>query len=272
VAFIDIVTQYNYEPLGQRNTFWREGHRMDIRSILRRSETLMGLRQDFRNAAQSVRKLKRTQSTGDFFQEYLATHTVRKLHVGAGKCVLAGWLNTDIKLEMSDVFFLDAIKPFPFDENAFDYVYSEHMIEHISRPDASFMLRECRRVLKPGGTLRIATPDLQVITGLYGNDGDVDKHHYVKWITDKLVNNASEYHTGFVINQAFYSWGHQFLYDGELLTESLRDAGFTEIQRRPMGFSDDEHLHDIESHGKFIEDDRIAAFETMIFEAKCPNS
>jgi hypothetical protein len=36
-----------------------------------------------------------------------------------------------------------------------------------------------------------------------------------------------------------------------------------------MGCSDDEHLRGIESHGQFIQDDRVAAFETMILEARC---
>ena len=245
---------------------------MNIRSTLRRSETLVGLVRDSRNAAQSVKNIMRRRSQsndGVFFQEYLSTHRVRKLHIGAGDGALDGWLNTDIEPGTGDVFFLDATKPFPFKENTFDYVYSEHMIEHISRRDASFMLSECRRVIKFSGTIRIATPDLQVLAGLYAGNGDPDKHRYIKWVTDRLTKNMREYQPGFVINQAFYNWGHQFLYDGELLGAALRDAGFTDIQRCPMGFSEDEHLRGIESHGKFIEDDHIAAFETMILEAKC---
>jgi predicted SAM-dependent methyltransferase len=219
-----------------------------------------------------VRNIIRNRSrdrVADFFQQYLATHKIRKLHIGAGDGGLAGWLNTDIDPGADDVFFLDATKPFPFIEQTFDYVYSEHMIEHISREEAAFMLRECRRVLKPSGTVRIATPDLQVIAGLYAGNGDSDKHRYIKWVTDRLMKHASDYQPGFVINQAFYNWGHQFLYDGELLAKALRDAGFTDIQRRSMGFSEDEHLRGIESHGKFIEDDQIAAFETMVVEGKC---
>jgi SAM-dependent methyltransferase len=254
--------------------FDEEGNfNMNIRSVLRRSETLVGLVRDSRNVAEGVRNVMRRRSHSSdsvFIQEYLASHRVRKLHIGAGDGALRGWLNTDIEPGADDVFFLDATRPFPFHENMFDYVYSEHMIEHISRRDASFMLSECRRVLKPGGTIRTATPDLQVVAGLYAGNGDPDTHHYIKWITNKLMNNASDYQPGFVINQAFYNWGHQFLYDGDLLAIALRDAGFTDIQRCPMGFSEDQHLRGIETHGKFIEDDRIAAFETMVLEAKCP--
>lgn len=246
---------------------------MNIHNILRRSETLVGLVRDSRNVAQSVRNILNRESrhdAGDFAQQYLATHRVPKLHIGAGDGALPGWLNTDIEPGADDVFFLDATKPFPFHDSAFDYVYSEHMIEHVSRRDAAFMLSECRRVLKPNGTIRIATPDLQVIAGLYAGNGNADRHRYIKWVTDRLMKNARDYQPGFVINQAFYNWGHQFLYDGELLAVALRDAGFAQIQRCSMGISNDEHLRGIESHGKFIDDDQIAAFETMVLEGKCP--
>jgi predicted SAM-dependent methyltransferase len=49
----------------------------------------------------------------------------------------------------------------------FDYVFSEHMIEHVSYAEGLLMLRECLRVLKPGGRIRIATPSLEVLLDLY---------------------------------------------------------------------------------------------------------
>jgi hypothetical protein len=91
----------------------------------------------------------------------------------------------------------------------------------------------------------------------------------MKWVGYKTTNNANNCQPGFVINQAFYAWGHQFLYDAELLAKGLQEAGFTNIRRCPMGCSDDEHLRGVESHGKAIEDDRVAAFETLVLEASC---
>ena len=51
---------------------------------------------------------------------------------------------------------------------------------------------------------------------------------------------------------------------------ALTDAGFHDIRSRAMGDSDDEHLRAVETHGKSIADDRVAAFETMVLEATCP--
>ena len=132
------------------------------------------------------------------------------------------------------------------------------------------MLRECRRVLKPGGTIRIATPNLEVLIGLYSYNGDPLNERYIKWIMDRYLNGINVYKASFVINNAFRNWGHQFLYDGELIEMAMQEAGFINIQRCSPGESDDENLRGIESHGKNVADDDMAAFETMVFEGKCP--
>ena len=55
-------------------------------------------------------------------------------------------------------FFDDHIPPFkPFKDNSFDCVVSFQVIEHIR--DDSFFLKEIFRVLKPGGTAWITTPN-----------------------------------------------------------------------------------------------------------------
>src|SRR5688500_20185435 len=128
---------------------------MNIRSVLRRSETLVGLVRDSRNVAQTLRNItsKRPQPCdGVVLQEYLAKHRVHKLHIGAGDGALAGWLNTDIDPGADDIFFLDVTKPFPFAGNMFDYVYSEHMIEHIRRLEDEVIDTEMRGMLNHNST------------------------------------------------------------------------------------------------------------------------
>ncbi len=55
-----------------------------------------------------------------------------------------------------------------------DVIYSSHMLEHLDRREARLFLAEARRLLKPGGILRLAVPDLQMIAERYGRDGDAD--------------------------------------------------------------------------------------------------
>jgi predicted SAM-dependent methyltransferase len=63
--------------------------------------------------------------------QYFAAHAERKLHIGCGANVLSGWLNSDFPARARDVLNLDATQAFPFQDGTFNYVFSEHMIEHI---------------------------------------------------------------------------------------------------------------------------------------------
>ena len=56
-------------------------------------------------------------------------------------------------------FYFEAGKHLAFDDNEFDFIFSEHFFEHLWLPDAIALLRECRRILKPGGVIRTCVPD-----------------------------------------------------------------------------------------------------------------
>ena len=94
----------------------------------------------------------------EIIDDYFRRERVRKLHIGCGGNILKGWLNSDYNSVHSDVIFLDATKPFPFNNDEFDYLFSEHVIEHFDFAKGFAMLLECHRILKPGGKLRISTP------------------------------------------------------------------------------------------------------------------
>jgi len=120
-----------------------------------------------RKVPEQARRTKHRLTDPETIRAYLAAHDVRALQLGAGPNALDGWLNTDIAPSRRGIAYLDATRPFPLEDETFDYVFSEHQIEHIEARHALPMLRECFRVLKPGGRLRIATPDLAVVIGLY---------------------------------------------------------------------------------------------------------
>jgi SAM-dependent methyltransferase len=92
-------------------------------------------------------------------REYLEAHTVRKLQLGAGANNVPGWLNSDIMPEGGSIY-LDATGTYPLADGSFHYIFAEHLIEHLSWEDGLKMLKECYRVLAPGGKLRIITPNL----------------------------------------------------------------------------------------------------------------
>ena len=53
----------------------------------------------------------------------------------------------------------DLTRPLPFADCVANAVYSSHMLEHMFLDDARTFVRECHRVMAPGGILRLALPD-----------------------------------------------------------------------------------------------------------------
>ena len=199
---------------------------------------------------------------------YLASHQIRKLQLGTGANVLDGWFNTDAAPAGPNVFFVDTTRPFPFDDATFHYVMSEHHIEHLTYAEGLSALRECYRVLEPGGKLRIATPDLKVLLDLYSSPAGKLQDRYIRFITDSFFPQVHKYDPVLVINNAFYNWGHRFLYDRVTLQDSMEEAGFVDITTATAGESDDEHLRGVEQHGEFIADQEMNRFETMVLEGR----
>jgi len=89
------------------------------------------------------------------------------LNLGCGKRFHKDWINIDIQSQSEYVIAHDLKKGIPYNDNEFDMVYHSHVLEHIPKNEAYNFLQECVRVLKPGGVLRIAIPDLEKITRKY---------------------------------------------------------------------------------------------------------
>lgn len=199
-------------------------------------------------------------------EQYLRSTPVRKLQLGSGPNLLEGWLNTDFEPCTAEVAFLDATKKFPLPSECLDFVFSEHLIEHVSHESALLMLAECFRTLRPGGVIRLATPNLQNFLRLFEANPLPDRVHYVQWAIKR--NRLPQYPAAacFVLNNMFRNWGHQFLYDPVTLESTLRRAGFAEVKTCSVGESPHPELHNIESHGRRIGEDSNR-FETMVLEA-----
>jgi len=202
--------------------------------------------------------------------EYLREHEVRKLQLGSGGNVLPGWLNTDIHdfRRTHEVVYLDAVKPFPLPDGCFDVVFSEHMLEHLAYVDGQRCLRECHRVLRPGGRIRIATPSLERLIALYDDDLSDVQRRYLRWSADEFVQHADAPLPGFVLNNFLRDWGHEFVYDAATLRHALDSAGFVDVEEHPIGQSGDPRLAGLEGHlagaAEFNE------YETLVLEARRP--
>lgn len=124
----------------------------------------------------------------------------------------------------------------PFGDSTVDGLYASHFLEHLSRWGAETFLAECRRVLRPGGVLRIVVPDLQSIAEEYiqtksnGHaEAAADTFLYALaccpspdnsvWLIRKL-RARKQFNV------------HKWMYDETSLSARMRAAGFTDVRRR----------------------------------------
>jgi SAM-dependent methyltransferase len=129
------------------------------------------------------------------------------------------------------VKFANAAARIPCASGSVAAVYSSHMIEHLDRSEALVFLAEVRRVLAPGGVVRIAAPDLSLLIRDYGLKGDADE--FVGGLHMGLNRP-----TGLAARAKWALVGprhHLWMYDGESLARLLCQAGFTDTAVIPPG-------------------------------------
>jgi SAM-dependent methyltransferase len=145
----------------------------------------------------------------------------------------------------------------PFAADTFDVVYSSHFVEHLDRDVVPVHLTECRRVIKPGGILRVVVPDLESIARDYVRALDrlesgeaaaeKERAQAVYELFDQMVRQgatgAGEQKAWVGRVERFIRGGaastgelHRWMYDRHSLAAEFRRAGFQEAQAR--GVSD----------------------------------
>ncbi|MBD0690245.1 class I SAM-dependent methyltransferase [Streptomyces sp. CBMA123] len=130
---------------------------------------------------------------------------------------------------------LDIARPLPFADASVDWVYAEHLIEHVTLPVAVGWLREARRILRPGGVLRLTTPDLaRYLVGYATGDGFLAKHR--RRLTTLGFGPPMPARPAFLVNQIFRHYGHQWIYDLDELRHVLTRAGFGPEQIRHCAY------------------------------------
>jgi len=164
-------------------------------------------------------------------------NTELKINIGCGLSGAPGWCNIDnsptiplSRLKLGRLLFPtpawpkdvrrhDVKKGLPFAEQSVSCIYSSHTFEHFSWAESLAVAKECFRVLRPGGVLRVVVPDLQLIAREYLRDSDpMASHRFV----DRLLLS----HT---IHDLFHRGAHHSqMFDESSLIALLRQAGFEE--------------------------------------------
>ena len=197
-----------------------------------------------------------------------------KVNVGAGIEVAEGWINIDgslhalaaswprpllsrlykrashVRRAMDEAEYIRRLKNhrfifhdlsygLPFDERTVDFVFCSHVLEHFYRADAEKLVHEIHRVLKPGGRVRIAVPDLEHAVSLYQQGQRTDALEF--FFTESNAHVFSQ---------------HRYMYDYELMRTMLLEHGFADVTRcayREGGVPDLELLDNRPEQSLYVE-------------------
>jgi predicted SAM-dependent methyltransferase len=105
---------------------------------------------------------------------------IRKLHIG-GMTRKEGWevLNANPGPEVDHV--RDASDMSCFADDTFDEIYASHVLEHFDYVNAlEKVIKEWKRILKPGGCAYISVPDMDTLCRLFlSNQLTMDQRYFV---------------------------------------------------------------------------------------------
>jgi predicted SAM-dependent methyltransferase len=151
--------------------------------------------------------------------------TYEKLHLGCGPRYIEGWYHIDV-LDYPHVNRVALVEDLSFiPDGAALIIYACHLLEHFGRHRYADVLREWRRVLRPGGVLRLAVPDFAAAARLYLK-GDLPRGiEDVRGLVSGGQKDEYDY--------------HYMIFDEPSLTAALYDAGFDEV--RPWDWRTTEH-------------------------------
>ena len=152
-----------------------------------------------------------------------------RLHLGCGENLLPGWINIDLLEQAADAQ-LDLREDWPFPNEAAEYIYSEHTLEHFDFPtDVRHFLAETMRVLQPGGLTEIGVPDTCWPLAAYRDEtNEYWRLSRQLWIPPEVVCDTQLD----IINYHFRLQGeHRYAWDEETLTKELKKTGFVSIER-----------------------------------------
>jgi predicted SAM-dependent methyltransferase len=107
----------------------------------------------------------------------------------------------------------------PFRDSSVDFIFSSHVLHHLYREDALALIREALRVLKPGGTIRITVPDLELIVALYLEGRREQALEYLFYSKEPRSN----------LSRRCYQ------YDFVLLKDLMEEAGVRNVRRCKFG-------------------------------------
>lgn len=169
---------------------------------------------DLRHAVRvslAVRKSRRNTAPLD-------SPSPRRLHLGSAAVYKRGWVNIDQHGPGVD-FVWDLRRPLPLPDGSVEAIFHEHLLEHMPLAEGLALTRECERLLRPGGLLRVGVPDFGRLARGYA----VPELH-----GEDLIGLHPDVPTPLLaLADVAYGYGHRSLWDEATLVGMLVELGFT---------------------------------------------
>ncbi len=209
---------------------------------------LLGAYRGFRMTHGDERRLRGTQRA---VRRMVAGGEKLRVEVGGGaRKGENGWLILDMSPGCD--FYWDLRRRLPFPDGSVEKIYSSHFLEHLTFRQGQQHLKECLRVLEPGGTISVCVPSARPYLEAYCSGKPLD---YQTWIKHEPAWNDTSAID--VVNYIAYMdevnfivlkhAAHQYMFDEANLVKVLDKAGFKNTRLREFDASLDFEWRDYES-------------------------
>jgi SAM-dependent methyltransferase len=139
-----------------------------------------------------------------------------KLHLGCGNRYIPGFYHVDY-MHYAHVDRQGPVEDLGFlEDGAVDLIYASHVLEHFGRHEVGKVLAEWRRVLRPGGVLRLAVPDFRAVVELYEKEGLQSGYSGLVGLICGGQRDPLDF--------------HKIIFDKPFLSYLLLQAGFREVR------------------------------------------
>lgn len=132
-------------------------------------------------------------------------HSGKFANLGCGPVFIDedNWVNLDYEPTAKKVIQADLLQTLPLASSSFDGVYSSHFIEHIPIDLVDGVLTECLRILKPGGVLRLVTPDLEEMCKSYIRYRQESEHVKANFLVVEMIDQTVRRYPGGELGKLF---------------------------------------------------------------------
>lgn len=181
------------------------------------------------------------------------------LDVGCGPNTHDDFINLDYSWRPGIDICWDITRGLPLPDKTVRGIFTEHCLEHLPFQTTDYVLAEFRRVLKPGGRVRIVVPDGELYLTRYT---DIVRNHSKAQLPYADTDEYSGIYSPIMsVNRIFRAHGHLFIYDFDTLRQMLEKNGFVKVRREGCKTGSDSRL---------LIDTEARSIESLYLEAVTP--